>query len=120
MRTAPLKERPGSRGDFSVDALLSCVVVLFVNCCAVQTENPGLYIALGNEVYNFLSVFARLKACLKECLSQLPHATIKATAIGIDEHDESRARPCGPGTICLNFQGIVLSHPLLTGTPAIG
>ena len=120
MRAAPLKERSRGCGDFIIDACLSRVVVLFVNGPTVQTENPGLYIALGYEVHNFLAVRTRCKVCLEQHLFQLPHASVKVAAIRINEDDKSRARPCGPGTICLNFQGIVLSHPLLTGTPAIG
>ena len=116
-KTAPIKERPGGRGDFGIDAFLSAVVVLFVNCSAIQAENPGLYVALGYEVHDFLSFSARLKVCLEERVAELAHASIKVPAIRIDEDDKGCAGLCGPGTIGLNFQSIVLSHPLLTGTP---
>jgi hypothetical protein len=82
--SSPLKQRFRRSGNQLVPAI-SCPLVVgcFVHYLFIQTKNPCLYIALGNQLYNVLIVIDGLYSTFSQRLTQLRQSAMNGISICI-------------------------------------
>jgi len=117
---APIVERSGRKGDQRIDAGLPTVILLLVYRATVQTQDPGLNVALRDQVNDRFAVTTCLLFSLLEGYTELPDAPFDAIGVGIDDNRERGVGTRGSRATRLNQLRVLISDPFLPAASVIG